>query len=219
MQIIPVIDLKDGQVVHAVGGHRALYQPIDRVSRITQHSDLQSVIAAFDALIAFDCCYIADLNAISGNGNHQIQIEALANRRADLTIWLDDGQIWPCRPHRHANVLRVIGSESQITPITPVDADCILSLDYKNAQPAGHPSWFSQSDCWPSQVVAMTLNRVGSDSGPDYAKLTQLIEAHPNQRWIAAGGVRDHSDLEQLTEIGITAALVATALHNGRLSS
>ncbi|WP_019171316.1 HisA/HisF-related TIM barrel protein [Pseudaminobacter salicylatoxidans] len=35
---------------------------------------------------------------------------------------------------------------------------------------------------------------------------------------IAAGGVRHEADLRQLSELGVSAALVATSLHNGVLT-
>jgi phosphoribosylformimino-5-aminoimidazole carboxamide ribotide isomerase len=39
-----------------------------------------------------------------------------------------------------------------------------------------------------------------------------------NRRVYAAGGVRDANDLASLAQAGITGALVATSLHNGKLT-
>ncbi|MDE2121341.1 MAG: histidine biosynthesis protein, partial [Betaproteobacteria bacterium] len=38
-------------------------------------------------------------------------------------------------------------------------------------------------------------------------------------RWYAAGGVRDAADLLELRELGLHGALLASALHDGRLDA
>ena len=68
MKIIPVIDLKDGVVVHAHQGMREQYQPIG--SNLCQSSDIYRVIEAFLGVYDFDTIYIADLNAITHQGDH-----------------------------------------------------------------------------------------------------------------------------------------------------
>ncbi|MEY4719173.1 MAG: hypothetical protein RL563_1791, partial [Pseudomonadota bacterium] len=65
---------------------------------------------------------------------------------------------------------------------------------------------------------AMTLARVGSQLGPDFERLGRLLAAFPNHDWIAAGGVRDENDIDQLALIGASGVLLASALHNGSLS-
>ena len=68
MKIIPVIDLKDGVVVHAQQGMREQYQPIN--THLCQSSDIYQVIEAFLGVYDFDTIYIADLNAITHQGDH-----------------------------------------------------------------------------------------------------------------------------------------------------
>ena len=65
----------------------------------------------------------------------------------------------------------------------------------------------------------MTLNRVGSNSGPDFKKLQHYRTKYPDKQWVAAGGIRSIQDLQALEENGIKQALVASALHRGRISS
>ena len=79
MQIIPVIDLKDGLVVHAVRGDRSQYQAIDQHSLITDSSEADVVIANLLKLADFKSIYIADLNAICDLGNHRNLINQLLN--------------------------------------------------------------------------------------------------------------------------------------------
>ena len=68
MLIIPVIDLSNGVVVHAVCGKRKLYQPI--TSTISDDCKPESILSAFFQLYPFQIIYIADLDGIEGKKNH-----------------------------------------------------------------------------------------------------------------------------------------------------
>jgi uncharacterized protein related to proFAR isomerase len=62
------------------------------------------------------------------------------------------------------------------------------------------------------------LARVGSGSGPPLRAVEELARALPGVAIYAGGGVRDDADLRALEEAGATGALVATALHEGRIT-
>ncbi|AEG00673.1 HisA/HisF-related TIM barrel protein [Methylomonas methanica] len=219
MQIIPVIDLKDGLVVYAQRGNRAHYQPIHLHSVLTDGSDIDAVMAGFLNLHPFKQFYIADLNAITGSGNHLPLIESLLTSYPAIEFWIDSGSQLSQISAERPNLKRIIGTESQQSPASHSERPFILSLDYKDQQPAGHHSWFEQSRYWPDRIIVMTLSRVGSNSGPDLEKLTELRRRHPGKQFIAAGGIRHVNDLENLKIRGIQAALLATALHNGAIGS
>jgi phosphoribosylformimino-5-aminoimidazole carboxamide ribotide isomerase len=68
-------------------------------------------------------------------------------------------------------------------------------------------------------VIAMTLDRVGSHAGPDLGRLRAIKDLAGRREVYAAGGVRDAADLRALQEASIAGALVATSLHNGRITS
>ena len=65
----------------------------------------------------------------------------------------------------------------------------------------------------------MNLAYVGSESGPDFFLLEELQQLNPQATIYAAGGVRDKNDLMELTRRNVAGALVATALHNGSITS
>lgn len=174
----------------------------------------------FLQLYPFDSFYIADLNAIGGAGNHDFEIKALLNAHPNLSFWIDNGRgLADPRADLQANRKTVIGTESEPTRAYSVPRDVILSLDFKNGQASGHPDWFRNSSLWPQTIIVMTLNRVGGNSGPDFTKLTELSNAFPAKHWVAAGGVRHRRDLQRLADLGISAALLATALHGGHISA
>jgi len=218
MQIIPVIDLKGGIVVHAIGGERQRYRPIHEFSQLTERSDLATVLTRMLNVYPFKRIYLADLDAIGGQKSHQALVRWALTQYPHIEFWLDDGQSIEhlCTPA--TNVIPVIGTESQTQPPKPTDRTYILSLDYKNQQSLGHSAWFEQSADWPQTVIAMTLNRVGNRLGPDFSLLAKLIARHPSKSIVAAGGVRNHSDLAKLQQLSVSAVLVATALHNGSIT-
>ncbi len=219
MQIIPVIDLKDGQVVHAVRGDRNRYQPVHLSSVLSAYSSLTAVMTGILKLYPFDKFYIADLNAIGGNGDHSRLIENLLNEYPEICFWIDNGsQLSGIQAKTLPNYKAVIGTESQQSQPYRENREFILSLDFKQGQACGDPAWFQESSFWPQEIIVMTLNRVGSNNGPDFQKLAALSTAYPARTWVAAGGIRHRNDLIRLDEMGISAALLATALHNGSLS-
>ena len=84
--VIPVIDLKQGQVVHAIAGDRDHYRPIS--SQLPCDATPRSVAKAF-VQYGFKTVYVADLDAILGVGDNDHSIQAI--RDAGLHVWLDRG--------------------------------------------------------------------------------------------------------------------------------
>ena len=89
MNIIPVLDLKAGQVVHAKHGDRQNYLPIQ--SALSNSSEPLAIVKALQSLYPFKHLYIADLDAIQGNDSHVAQIKNIQKCFPDLEIWLDAG--------------------------------------------------------------------------------------------------------------------------------
>ncbi|AMK78617.1 MULTISPECIES: HisA/HisF-related TIM barrel protein [Methylomonas] len=221
MQIIPVIDLKGGQVVHAAGGDRNCYRPVHYRSSLCDSSEITDVVTRFLKLYPFQTFYIADLDAIDGNGNHDEAIDDLLSQYPNREFWVDNGSSYKVvsKATRPGNCKPVIGTESQRLPVSLQKTDLILSLDFKHNQALGHPGWQESPELWPDTVVVMTLDLVGSNKGPDFEKLSKLCQDHLDKRFVAAGGVRDINDLTQLKAIGVAGVLLASALHNGSLDT
>ena len=70
MRVVPVIDLKGGMAVHAVRGERERYRPVRSV--ITDDAgDPVALARAFASELGLDELYVADLDAIGGEGEPQ----------------------------------------------------------------------------------------------------------------------------------------------------
>ena len=227
MQIIPVIDLSLGRVVHARRGQRDLYQPVR--SRLCEGSEPLAVVEGLLRLHPFRALYVADLDAIQGTGDNDASLAALGSAFPDLPIWLDAGfaEATACRRWLAAGSGQlVLGSEAQADTgllqqlAGSGDAErVILSLDFRGEGFVGPPALLQRVELWPRRLIAMTLARVGSGEGPDLDRLRSLQAIAGDRRLYAAGGVRDLSDLGRLAMMGMAGALVASALHDGSLGA
>jgi phosphoribosylformimino-5-aminoimidazole carboxamide ribotide isomerase len=222
MQIIPVIDLKDNHVVHARQGSRAQYQPLN--TPLCPSSRLFDVIEAFLAIQRFECFYIADLNAITGSGNHEILIADMLSKYTDIDFWIDRGlqANFFTSPYA-ANHIPILGSESlneqQLLKIPTLSRPFILSLDFSAETMLGPDQLFGNQQYWPDNIILMQLHKVGSNLGPDYPLLEKYRQRFVEKNFIAAGGVRNFADLLQLKSLGIEQVLIATALHTKEIGS
>jgi phosphoribosylformimino-5-aminoimidazole carboxamide ribotide isomerase len=223
VQVIPVIDLKGGLVVRARMGERANYRPIE--TALSPTSTPRDVVRGLLSVYPFALLYVADLDAIEGAGNNDATVRELHGEFPRVELWVDRGiadrhaaKDWLATGLGHM----VLGSESLAAPEVARhfadDPRVILSLDFRAAAFQGPPALLAQPDDWPTRVIVMTLARVGSGAGPDVERLSAIRAAAPTRRIYAAGGVRGASDLVALQKGGIAGALVASCLHDGRLS-
>jgi phosphoribosylformimino-5-aminoimidazole carboxamide ribotide isomerase len=68
------------------------------------------------------------------------------------------------------------------------------------------------------RVIVLDLARVGVGAGTGTEALcARLAATYPHLEIVAGGGVRDGTDLRRLRDRGVSAALIASALHDGRL--
>jgi len=222
MEIIPVLDLKGGVVVRARMGERHLYAPI--VTPLAASSDPLDVAHGLLAVHPFATLYVADLDAIEGKGDNVAALRDIKRGCPALSLWVDNGIADAAAAARWLDAgigSLVLGSETQVDAALVRDlADddrVILSLDFRGDAFQGPAQILDDPSAWPARVIAMTLARVGSGAGPDLDRLAAVRRIAAGRRIYAAGGVRDAADLATLAHRGIAGALVATALHDGRL--
>ncbi len=228
MQIIPVIDLLNGVVVHAKRGQRQHYQPIQ--SQLTASSAPLDIVAALLQLYPFQTLYIADLDAICGTGNNVSVVEAISQAHPQLTIWLDCGiaQMNARALYLGKQIRPVVGSENiaSLQDYRAISYACqskhVLSLDYSATSAMGISELHESARFWPDDTICMTLNVVGSAEGADMHRLNEIMRLNNARktpsRIYAAGGVRGLDDLQALASMRVAGALVATALHQQQIS-
>lgn len=202
--------------MHARRGERAAYRPIE--TPLCPGAAPLDVAAALLALAPFRTLYIADLDAIAGRSGHAAELVALAAANPGIELWVDAGITARRGPGRS-----VIGTESLTDDAQARRAlggeGIVLSLDSDAAGPLDPAGLSAQPALWPDDVVVMTLARVGSNEGPDLARLGAVRARAGHRRVHAAGGVRHVQDLDELMEAGAAGVLLASALHDGRLTA
>jgi phosphoribosylformimino-5-aminoimidazole carboxamide ribotide isomerase len=219
-----VLDILNGAVVHAIRGERSRYEPIASFSRIVSTSEPLSVLRAVRPREV----YIADLNLLTGRGNNLQVINEISKSTktlADTGISsIYDLDLLP------ESAIPVLGTET--APLSLIEAaagkgrEIVVSIDMRmrrilSSDPdiAGRTpiELFERLNVLDlKEVILLELDRVGTSVGLDIAFLKQAQKAsrHP---LVLGGGVKDVGDLAALDEIGFSGALVATAIHNGRI--
>jgi phosphoribosylformimino-5-aminoimidazole carboxamide ribotide isomerase len=222
--VIPVLDLKDGRVVHAKGGKRADYRPID--TRLGDAGDPLGIASALLAVTSSPILYIADLDAIEGTGNHFDICRDLGNALPATALWIDAGftDVTDCAFWLPLGATLVIGSESLpaldnwVELRASFDESLVLSLDNGADGMRGPQELWREPALWPNRVIAISLTRVGTGDGPDIGQLQDLKQKSETCALYAGGGVRGIADLDALADAGASGALIATALHDGAIT-
>ena len=239
MRIIPVLDLKGGVAVHAVRGRREDYTPVRSV--LAGSAEPVGLARAFSTALGCRECYVADLDAIAGRGDHEITIRTIAE--LGLVVWLDAGTTTPQeaeRAFRQGAGRVIVGSETLRHPDdlpvivaavgrarTPHAPDCVLSLDLRQGRLLGGSPAVRQLPplrladlAWEAGIrvfIVLDLARVGAGGGVDTRMAHRLRQALPGGEIIVGGGLRNDDDLAEMARQGFDGVLVATALHTGAI--
>jgi phosphoribosylformimino-5-aminoimidazole carboxamide ribotide isomerase len=226
LHIIPVIDLMHGQVVQAIQGQRQSYRAIR--SQLTESHALLDVVAAILQVYPFDCVYIADLNAITGDStlaNHRAHIAEAIQAFPTINWWIDAGftSVAALRPWLHDAIRPILASESlpdlqTYQQLRDMAANSVLSLDYFQDGFHGPASLQKDPALWSQPSIVMSLPKVGANLGPDLHSL-QTLKQKTGACLYAAGGVRHIADIQALAETGADGVLIASALHQRHISA
>jgi phosphoribosylformimino-5-aminoimidazole carboxamide ribotide isomerase len=238
LKTVPVIDLSQGTVVHAIAGERAKYRPVK--SKLTDRCDPFGIARFFHDLYGFNLAYVADLDAIAGKSVDVDSVQQIA--AAGLDCWLDAGVGSVRRAEQLKRIADrisqlsavVLGLESLTDPVclqrcleTLGPERTIFSMDLRNGTPiTPSPTWQRYSPLEICEqviregirrIIVLDLARVGTGGGLATVDLCQaLLSAHPGLEVTTGGGIRGPEDLEPLRAAGCSAVLIASALHDGR---
>jgi phosphoribosylformimino-5-aminoimidazole carboxamide ribotide isomerase len=237
MQIVPVIDLKQGLVVRGVAGRRAEYQPI--VSQLTSSACPGDVAKALFARFGVSVAYVADLDAIGGAEPDWRSYEKIA--AAGLSLWIDAGVRTvesAQRIHQSPSVSAVIVGLETLPERSLLAAvihslgpdHVIFSLDLMNGQPRTPVAEWGETSALAiaaefqqmsgKRLLLLDVADVGTNRGPSTLALTRELRGNfLHLELSTGGGVRNETDLAAMEDAGCDYALVATALHDGRLTA
>jgi phosphoribosylformimino-5-aminoimidazole carboxamide ribotide isomerase len=238
MRVIPVIDLLQGQVVHAVKGLRQNYKPIKSV--LCNAPDPLKVAKAFRTLLNLNEVYIADLDAIQNSHqarNRRIIAEIASREGMDVLVdagvsnIADINELIACGARK-----AVIGSETlqtldavQHIPSRINRDRLIFSLDLRDGKILSRCPDLSAMKpleamrCLASagwrEVILLDLKRVGSGEGIAIPLVREARAKLPELRLLAGGGIANPGELTALKSLGISGVLTASALHQGTITA
>jgi phosphoribosylformimino-5-aminoimidazole carboxamide ribotide isomerase len=235
-RIIPVLDVLHGRAVHARGGRRQDYRALRSVLR--PGSDPVALAGAIRDQCGTDELYLADLDAIEGAAPATGLYQKLAG--LGLATWIDAGlrDVTGVKTLLDAGVARIVAgletlSGGEFLPaIVQVAgaARVAFSLDLRDGRPIVAPGagWGTDEprelvrrvvEAGFATIIILDLGRVGTGRGLGTLDLLRdVVRTYPRIEWVAGGGVSGRADVESLSRAGVSAVLVGSAIHDGRMS-
>lgn len=234
MKVIPVVDILNGRVVHAIRGIRQEYQPIRSI--ITQSVEPLEVAKDFKNL-GFGVLYIADLDAII-ECSTSFQPLAQIFDATGLELIVDAGVTSLERAEKlldNGVSKLIIGTETLTNKEFVAEAvrlfgreRVVVSVDLRGDKVLVQPGFEGCMDvmCFlgefeamgVSDVIILDLAKVGTGEGVNNAFLKKVLDTFNFEIYVG-GGVRDIHDLVELENLGVSGALIATALHSGKITT
>jgi phosphoribosylformimino-5-aminoimidazole carboxamide ribotide isomerase len=233
MRIIPVIDVLNGIAVHGIRGERKRYQPLK--SLLCPSANPIEIASTFDSL-GFSNLYLADLDAILGtSANFSIYQQIMTKTCFDLMV--DAGLADLAKAEK---VLETGGSKIVIGTETLGSLDfvsqavtafgedkVVVSIDQKDGKLLSASEAIASMDAVSvaqklvnlgvRNVILLDLDRIGTEHGIDNTVLKTILET-TDLEVLVGGGIRSLHELEELRELEASGALVATVLHNGKVT-
>ena len=240
MRIIGVIDLLEGRAVHARAGARDRYAPVQSAAgRPIDPGNAQALAEIYTGVLGISEVYAADLDAIL---NRQPQ-EEVTRRLSSLAapLWLDAGvrAVDDARRAIDLGASRVIVGLETLPSFDVLGDICAtvggdrvaFSLDLHDGVPMVARGTRADQRRSPEEIanlaaasgastlIVIDLARVGTGRGLDVGLLGRIHAAMPGATLVAGGGIRGWDDLVQVSKAGCSAALLATALHDGCITA
>jgi phosphoribosylformimino-5-aminoimidazole carboxamide ribotide isomerase len=239
--IVPVLDLAHGQAVHARGGRRAGYRPVESQLTPGQRGDALALARAFRARLGAARCYVADLDAIQGM---PMQTELLAQLADPGTgfgpgLMIDAGAAGIAGGEElcRLGADTVVAGLESLLAIEEVEdlvagigsARAGFSLDLKHGLPVLSPGAEGRLteaatpdalvelavSAGVGAVIVLDLSDVGSTQGPTTLPLLRRLALRNPVPFFGGGGVASADHLAAFKAAGAAGVLVGTAIHGG----
>ncbi len=223
-RIIFVIDILNGTAVHAVRGERSNYMPL-RGSKICSSSDPLEIIRE----VMPKEVYIADLDRLAQTGDNFDLIKKISRMKKTMADIGAENMDNILHGMELADTL-IVGTETASLEVIKNAAAVFpgkinISIDIKDGRvltndPDMRKEPFavvkSLNDLNIRDIIILNLKKVGTSEGIDADFLKDIVHISKHNI-LVGGGIRDMDDIKALEEIGVSGALVATALHIGSI--
>lgn len=212
MKIFLAVDILRRNVVHGYKGQRRNYRPLDwGLAKSTVPCEYIREMGAKNI-------YLADLDRIEGTGNNDEEI--LACRGIAETAILNRGAKKPSDAMQERWVKNVVSTEtcSENQKDFPFDYFSIVIKNNKTYPLEQSPiAAFSACREWNFEGgIVMNLSSVGAEDSMGGLDIEGIRESFP-KKLLYGGGVNSMSDLKRLHDAGYDGAIIATAIHRGKI--
>jgi phosphoribosylformimino-5-aminoimidazole carboxamide ribotide isomerase len=233
MKIIPVIDVLNGIAVHGIRGERKQYQPLK--SLLCKSANPVEIAVACESL-GFSFLYLADLDAIQSKSTNYNTYSQITTKTC-LDLMVDAGiadntqaeKVFATGVTRIVIGTETLGSLDFVSQtVTAFGEDkIVVSIDQKGGKLLSASGDIASMDpisaaqklanLGAQQIILLDLDRVGTEQGINNTVLKTILDT-TDIEVLVGGGIRSLQELEQLKTLGVSGALVATVLHNGKLT-
>jgi phosphoribosylformimino-5-aminoimidazole carboxamide ribotide isomerase len=245
MRVIGVVDLLAGRAVHARAGLRESYTAVNSIAGTSyEPGNALALARVYLERFGLDELYVADLDAILGRSPQEAAVRSIVGLGAPL--WLDAGASSVARASHALDLgaafvvvgLETLPSYDTLAEICDTSGRerVAFSLDLRAGEPIvapavraacgrrimhapAHAIAAHAANAGVGALIVIDLSRVGTGAGPDLSLIARVRDAAPGLTLLAGGGVRGLEDLSKLADVGCDGALVASALHDGRLGA
>lgn len=211
MEIIPVIDLKNGLAVSGKSGDRKNYVPINSVllnSPIPEH-----VISSYKENGAKKV-YIADLDSIMNTGNNFEIIKDLdIFKIVDFGI-KDKSDLKNVQKYCEK---AIIGTETLTDLSVLNEKDIMLSLDFKDGNLLNYDlDEILNTVNKEIPLIILDISSVGTRKGINTDLINSVLKKTDNPVYVG-GGIKSEEDLIVSKDMGVEGVLIGTTIHDGTL--
>ncbi len=207
--------------------------------------DPVALLRAFHTTLGVHECYVADLDAIQGGALQRSLLRQLAEFHTGFAgaLMVDAGtnqpggalEVLSCGASEVVVGLETLHAFADLAGIVEVvgPSRVVFSLDLKLGAPILHPALQDVGGAGPdalsladqataagiTTLLLLDLGRIGTGCGVDLGMLETLRRRFPGIRLLAGGGVLTRRDLERMRDAGCDGALIASAIHAGRVTA
>lgn len=233
MKIIPVIDILNGIAVHGIQGERKRYKPLKSI--LFKDPNPIKIALIFEKL-GFDSLYLADLDAILEESPNFDIYNQICNK-THLNLMIDAGisDMSKSRELLEIGISKIVIGTETLDSLDFVKQaietfgkeKVIVSIDQKGGKILSISEPLSKLDVLSvvkrlsnfgvNQIIVLDLDRVGTEYGINRESLKKIVETVEIDI-LVGGGIRNMHELKMLERLGIYGVLIATILHNGKLT-
>lgn len=227
--VLPVIDLKRGQVVHGFAGQRAVYQPIK--SELVDSPHPGRVAKAISHYVGSHDVYLADLDAIAGDEPDWNNYASILNQEVNLWIDAGTGDIPSIQKLVERVSCRIVVALESLKSLRSLESivaafsnqQLVFSLDMDAEQPMVSDAAASRLspetiasyavESGIKTMIVLDVAAVGTGNATTVDLCRKIKSRYPDLELVSGGGIRDQEDVQRFVEAGCNRVLVATAIH------